>query len=170
MSSESESSNNDNEIEILNPDDINDINEDNESPQSSDSNEDNSDDSNNDNTAPPGQISTPDNTQVEKKTSNVWQHFDSEENYSICKYCKQTYAKSTSTSILKRHYRKNHEKKINKTKQTTLQFFTSIPHPEEIMHEKTISVVEWIVLDLQPFSVVASKSFIKLVNKLDPQY
>jgi len=38
------------------------------------------------------------------------------------------------------------------------------------MHEKTESLIEWIVLDLQPFSVVESESFIKMVNTLDPYY
>jgi hypothetical protein len=38
------------------------------------------------------------------------------------------------------------------------------------MNEKTGSIIEWIVLDLQPFSVVESESFIKLINKLDPHY
>ena len=112
-----------------------------------------------------------DDTQVGKKTSDIWQHFDSEENHSICKYCKKTYAKSTSTTILRRHYEKHHERRINKAKQTTLQFSTTLtPHPNEIMHEKTGSIVEWIVLDLQPFSVVESESFIRLINKLDPHY
>ena len=106
-----------------------------------------------------------------KKNSDVWNHFDVIEERSKCKYCTKSYSKNTSTSILWRHYYKEHDKKSgSKTKQSLLQFPIITPHPDNIMHEKTESLIEWIVLDLQPFSVVESESFIKMVNKLDPHY
>ena len=173
MTSENESSSG-NELEIIIDED--DINEHDKSISSSGSDEadegSSDDDNNNENTDE--DIQNPaepdDDIQGEKKASDVWQHFDNNEDNSTCKYCKKTYSKNTSTTILRRHYEKNHKKKINKTKQTTLQFSTSTPHPDEIMCDKTSSIIEWIILDLQPFSVVESESFIKLINKLDPYY
>ena len=173
MTSENESSSG-NELEIIIDED--DINEHDKSISSSGSDEadegSSDDDNNNENTDEDIQdpAEPDDDIQGEKKTSDVWQHFDNNEDNSTCKYCKKTYSKNTSTTILRRHYEKNHKKKINKTKQTTLQFSTSTPHPNEIMRDKTSSIIEWIILDLQPFSVVESESFIKLINKLDPYY
>ncbi|CAB4428182.1 unnamed protein product [Rhizophagus irregularis] len=108
-----------------------------------------------------------------KKTSGVWQHYDIIEQNSKCKYCRKTYAKSTSTTILWHHYRKYHEKSSsNRAIQSTLKFSTqtSPPHPDEIMRKKTKSLMNWVILDLKPFSVVESESFIDLVKKLDPHY
>ncbi|CAB4428291.1 unnamed protein product [Rhizophagus irregularis] len=71
------------------------------------------------------------------------------------------------------HYRKYHEKSSsNRAIQSTLKFSTqtSPPHPDEIMREKTKSLMNWVILDLKPFSVVESESFIDLVKKLDPHY
>ena len=173
MTSENESSSG-NELEIIiNEDDINEHDKSISSSGSDEADEGSSDDDNN-NENTDEDIQDPaepdDDIQGEKKTSDVWQHFDNNEDNSTCKYCKKTYSKNTSTTILRRHYEKNHQKKINKTKQTTLQFSTSTPHPDEIMRDKTNSIMEWIILDLQPFSVVESESFIKLINKLDPHY
>ena len=57
----------------------------------------------------------------------------------------------------------------NKLGQNIFQF-TVPPHPNEIMFEKTKSLVKWIICDLKPFSVVESESFMKLIYKLDPRY
>src|SRR5215213_4196987 len=180
MSSESES-NNGNELEFINDDDIyyeydKSSSSDESEPDGQDLTPANPDDDTQTEPANPDDdtqtepANSDNDTQVRKKTSDIWQHFNSDKNHSICKYCKKTYSKSTSTTILRRHYEKYHKKKINKTKQTTLQFSTSTSHPDEIMQDKTSSIIEWIVLDLQPFSVVESESFIKLINKLDPHY
>ena len=39
-----------------------------------------------------------------KKTSDIWKYFDITEQNQICKYCKKTYAKRTSTSVLWHHF------------------------------------------------------------------
>ena len=173
MTSENESSSG-NELEIIIDEDDNNEHDESSSSNGSDEADEGSSDDDNNNKNTDEDIQDPaepdDDIQGEKKTSDAWQHFESNGDNSTCKYCKKTYSKSTSTTILRRHYEKYHKKKINKTKQTTLQFSTSTPHPNEIMRDKTSSIIEWIILDLQPFSVVESESFIKLVNKLDPHY
>src|SRR5437763_4233423 len=112
MSSESES-NNGSELEFINDDDIyyeydKSSSLDESEPDGQDLTPANPDDDTQTEPANPD-----DDTQVGKKTSDIWQHFDSEENHSICKYCKKTYAKSTSTTIFRRHYEKHHERRIN---------------------------------------------------------
>jgi hypothetical protein len=99
-----------------------------------------------------------------KKTSEIWYHFDTTEQNQICKYCKKNYAKKTSTTILWRHYKSCHESEIE------IGQNTSPPHPNNIMYEKTKSLVEWIICDLKSFSVVESESFTKLIYKLDSRY
>src|SRR5437868_1433886 len=55
------------------------------------------------------------------------------------------------------------------TRQTSLDNFVK-RHSQKIQLEKTQKVVEWIVLDLQPFKVVEGEAFREMVSKLDPQY
>jgi hypothetical protein len=73
---------------------------------------------------------------------------------------------------LKEHLKKVHGIVIDKIKktQTKLNFPRVDPWPKEEMLVRDQALVEWITVNLQPFSVVANNQFIKLVNTLDPRY
>ena len=99
-------------------------------------------------------------------TSDVWEFVDKATRK--CPSCGKIFKKSTGTSSIRSHLQ-NHGILLVKTKQTSLDNFVK-RHSQKIQLEKTQKVVEWIVLDLQPFKVVKGEAFREMVSKLDPQY
>ena len=55
------------------------------------------------------------------------------------------------------------------TTQTTLDNFAR-RHSQKIQTSKTQAVIEWIVLDIQPFKVIEGEAFRKMILELDPYY
>ena len=55
------------------------------------------------------------------------------------------------------------------TTQTTLDNFAR-RHSQKIQTSKIQAVIEWIVLDIQPFKVVEGEAFRKMILELDPYY
>lgn len=99
-------------------------------------------------------------------TSDVWEFVDKATRK--CPSCGKIFKKSTGTSSIRSHLQ-NHGILLVKAKQTSLDNFVK-RHSQKIQLEKTQKVVEWIVLDLQPFKVVEGEAFREMVSKLDPQY
>src|SRR5436190_8163209 len=99
-------------------------------------------------------------------TSDVWEFVD--KTTRKCPSCGKIFKKSTGTSSIRSHLQ-NHGILLVKAKQTSLDNFVK-RHSQKIQLEKTQKVVEWIVLDLQPFKVVEGEAFREMVSKLDPQY
>ncbi|GBB83187.1 hypothetical protein RclHR1_00010069 [Rhizophagus clarus] len=117
-----------------------------------------------------------DNIKKAKTYSDTWHYFNTQDpqypTKVVCQKCKQTYSKSTGISTLKEHLKKVHGIVIDKIKktQTKLNFPRVDPWPKEEMLVRDQVLVEWITVDLQPFSVVTNNQFINLVNILDPRY
>jgi hypothetical protein len=117
-----------------------------------------------------------DNIKKSKTYSDTWRYFNTQDpQYPakvVCQKCKHTYSKSTGISTLKEHLKKVHGIIIDKIKktQTKLNFPRVDPWPKEEMLVRDQALVEWVTVDLQPFSVVTNVQFINLVNTLDPRY
>ncbi|GET01185.1 zinc finger BED domain-containing protein 1-like [Rhizophagus clarus] len=117
-----------------------------------------------------------DNLKKAKTYSDTWQYFNTRDPQHptkvVCKKCNHTYSKSTGISTLKEHLKKVHGIVIDKIKktQTKLNFPRVDPWPKEDMLVHDQALVEWITVDLQPFSVVTNDQFINLINTLDPRY
>src|SRR5256886_16523757 len=88
-------------------------------------------------------------------TSDVWEFVDKTTHK--CPSCGKIFKKSTGTSSIRSHLQ-NHGILLVKAKQTSLDNFVK-RHSQKIQLEKTQKVVEWIVLDLQPFKVVEGEVF-----------
>jgi len=86
-----------------------------------------------------------------------------------CQLCEAEYGVSTSTATLRRHLTSIHssiykqDKQDNQPEQNSSYTFTEQIHI-------TIKLVEWIVVDLQPFSIVEQAEFKQLIYTLDPRY
>ncbi|GBB93817.1 hypothetical protein RclHR1_22360003 [Rhizophagus clarus] len=117
-----------------------------------------------------------DNLKKTKIYSDTWQYFNTwDPQYLtkvVCKKCNHTYSKSTGISTLKEHLKKVNGIVIDKIKKTQikLNFSRVDPWPKEDMLVRDQALVEWITVDLQPFSVVTNDQFINLINTLDLRY
>ncbi|RMZ96479.1 hypothetical protein BpHYR1_002579 [Brachionus plicatilis] len=85
----------------------------------------------------------------------------------ICKFeipqkcfCNQKFSNKTSSSSLKYHLKNCHGLTFDDSKSSSKIFK---PNVDE-------KLIEWIIDDLQPFSVVEGKKFIELVEMLDSSY
>ena len=116
------------------------------------------------------------NTRKTKTYSEAWNYFDLQNMQHptkvVCRKCGQVYSKSSGISTLKEHLKKAHGITIDNIKkiQTKLNFPRVDPWPNEEKLIRDQALVEWVIVNLQPFSVVSNIQFIKLVNTLDPRY
>ena len=148
-----------------------------ESKDSSDgnSNDDNNDDGNNNNEDGNNEDNNNEDNdnedeEINKKIrpikSDVWDFVDITTRK--CPNCEKIFKKSTGTASIRTHLQ-NYGILLVKEKQTSLDHFVK-RHSSKIQFEKTQKVIEWIVLDIQPFKVVEGEAFRKMITKLDPQY
>src|SRR6266511_4994690 len=98
--------------------------------------------------------------------ADVWDYVDTITRR--CPFCGKVFKDSTGTSSIRSHL-KNHGVSFEKETQTTLDNYVK-RHSSEIQAKKTQTVIEWIVLDMQPFKVVEGEAFHKMISILDPQY
>jgi Protein of unknown function (DUF 659) len=146
---EEDSDNNDNGDD--NGDDDEDDDNESESGNDSSNNNDNNDDNVND--------------QVETRptTSDVWNIVDKQKRE--CPSCGKIFGSKTGTSSIRSHLQ-NHGLLLVK-EQTNLDNNSKNKYSRS---EKMQAVIEWIVLDIQPFKVVEGDSFRKMVSRFDPVY
>ncbi|CAG8733248.1 14910_t:CDS:1, partial [Funneliformis caledonium] len=102
--------------------------------------------------------------------SETWHYFNTQNPQHptkvICQKCNQMYSKSTGISILKFHLKRVHGIKINNVKK--LQTVDPLPKDEKLARDQAL--VDWIIADSQPFSVVTNIHFINLIKTLDQRY
>ena len=94
--------------------------------------------------------------------SAVWNFVD--KNTRKCMSCDKVFEKTTSTSSIRIHL-KNHGILSAKENQETIDNFV-----KQTKSDKTQAVIEWIILDMQPFKVVEGKAFHKMLSNFDPNY
>jgi hypothetical protein len=86
---------------------------------------------------------------------------------SICNYCGKVYTSKTSTGTLKTHLKEKHPNIFCDIKHIPVNINPYNKKERTIYH---ISLIHWIILSQQPFSVVDEKSFIELIHQLNPRY
>src|SRR4051794_27952156 len=156
-------SSNDNEYEIEddnidnNTDEENDNENEEEVEEEEENDEENDEDSEKDN----------EETHEGRITSDVWNFVN--KTTRKCSSCAKVFKKKTGTNSIRTHLQSHGMLMVKQTTQTTLDNFAR-RHSQKIQTSKTQAVIEWIVLDIQPFKVVEGKAFCKIILELDPYY
>jgi hypothetical protein len=85
-----------------------------------------------------------------------------------CRHCAAVYAKSTGSSILARHLKKCHPDTVRAPdpRQTTLADYVPLPKTREKAFIET--VYDWMVADLQDYSVIEQPQFVAMIKALCP--
>jgi len=110
-----------------------------------------------------------------RKTASIWSYVTcknpSHPGVPVCKTCGFVFSSKSGNSSIERHLSSKHCIVIQKVrKQTTLKFKCKDPWPAKEKMERDDAVVNWVIADQQPFSVVENEKFIIMVNILDSRY
>jgi hypothetical protein len=104
--------------------------------------------------------------------SDVWEYFQKIKNddnviTSInCKLCEAEYGASSATTTLRRHLKNVHSSTYiqnDQSKQISPYTFSEQIHI-------TIKLIQWLIVDLQPFNIVEQEEFQQFIYSLDPRY
>uniref|UniRef100_H3CCS6 BED-type domain-containing protein n=1 Tax=Tetraodon nigroviridis TaxID=99883 RepID=H3CCS6_TETNG len=100
-----------------------------------------------------------------RKFSPVWDHFDLiTENKVKCRICSQELSRiNRSTSTMLRHYRARHEKE----EQVNSPVINTGASRKQAIDE---AIVNMIIKDCQPLSLVEDEGFKELLQLLEPSY
>jgi BED zinc finger len=116
-------------------------------------------------------------TSTIKTQSIAWQYFNKvydekgKHIQSKCKYCIQIYSKGTSTTILKEHWAKYHSKiQPGSIGSLEASFGFSVSKPKLQKEDIMEKLINWIIMDNQPFQVVDNTYFKELINILNPGF
>jgi hypothetical protein len=105
------------------------------------------------------------------KESTVWKYFYKRPHFApghnVCKTCSTKYELTTSVTTLRKHL-KLHQLYAPSKKQSTMTRMDSFNRQEQDEHTKYL--VQWIICDLQPFSVVDNSYFREFINYFCPRY
>src|SRR6266542_5583420 len=136
------------------------------------------DDEFNDNISVVSELKTTGSTTV--NSAKVWKFFEKKEEtiidengdekikkYIHCNVCQCHLTSTNSTTILARHLKSKHKESYNELQEglEKLEFW-----PLEIQKEKHKSLVNWIIFDQQPFTVVENQQFQNFVFSIQPRY
>ena len=92
--------------------------------------------------------------------SAVWQHFDKNPSYvpgyNICKICFNRYRITTSVSTLQKHLSR-HRLSVPKKKHVLIEKRDPFDEEQQQIHNKYLT--DWLICDLQPFTVVENPLF-----------
>ncbi|XP_052407935.1 zinc finger BED domain-containing protein 4-like [Carassius gibelio] len=111
------------------------------------------------------------------RKSVVWEHFHLETPNKVrCMYCDRQLAYFNNTSSMMRHLRSTHPAILQCAEDGN---FPPVPRPatdtagpskQGRQRELDEALVDMVVKDLQPFTIVEDEGFMAFVNKLDPSY
>ncbi|GBC27415.1 zinc finger BED domain-containing protein RICESLEEPER 2-like [Rhizophagus irregularis DAOM 181602=DAOM 197198] len=103
--------------------------------------------------------------------SAVWQYFDKNPSYApgynICKICSNRYRITTSISTLRKYLNK-HSLSVPKKKYVVIEKRDPFDEEEQQIHDKYLT--DWLICDLQPFTVVENHYFKMFINFFCPRY
>ena len=114
--------------------------------------------------------------------SAVWQHFEKIfDNGGIhlqsqCNYCSQIYSAKCSTTTLNDHWKAKHSKIQPGGIGSIEMAFSNIQQQQivKLRGEEHVNLlnklINWIIIDCQPFSVVDSYPFQEFINDLNPRF
>jgi hypothetical protein len=104
--------------------------------------------------------------------SSVWEHFDKNPSYApgynVCNICATKYKMATSTSTLRNHLKKHQLVAPSVRQRATTE--RRDPFGELEQNEHTKYLIQWLICDLQPFTVVDNSYFRAFINHFCPRY
>ncbi|XP_055082535.1 E3 SUMO-protein ligase ZBED1-like isoform X2 [Periophthalmus magnuspinnatus] len=107
--------------------------------------------------------------QLGKKRSMVWEHFDlTKPNKVRCMLCTQVLSYTNNTSSMLRHLRARHN--TDQSQPSTTGPSNSGHYPDMSKKMLDEAIVDMIIKDGQPFSMVEGEGFTNLLKILDPLY
>ncbi|XP_026098618.1 zinc finger BED domain-containing protein 4-like [Carassius auratus] len=111
------------------------------------------------------------------RKSVVWEHFHLETPNKVrCMYCYRQLAYFNNTSSMMRHLRSTHPAILQCAEDGNIPPVprpatdTAGPSKQGRQRELDEALVDMVVKDLQPFTIVEDEGFMAFVNKLDPSY
>jgi hypothetical protein len=105
--------------------------------------------------------------------SDVWEFFQkiiNDNNIIIsinCQLCESEYGTATSTTILHRHLTSVHNTEYHQQEKQQEQCPS---YSSDEQSHITANLIEWIIVDLQPFNVVEQAEFQQFIHSLDSRY
>ena len=116
-------------------------------------------------------------TRKVRKRSKIWEHFrknEEDQESAFCNICnKPVRRKQGSTTGLWRHLQSSHENlhsKLTENTQTEKQALTFYDPNSQESKKITKAIAEMIVLDLEPYALVARRGFRNLLKTIAPRY
>src|SRR5271170_282592 len=101
-------------------------------------------------------------------SSSVWIYFEKSPthapDYNICKKCSKQYKLLTSMTSLRKHLRIHQLTAPTRTEKIEKKINNPFNKQEQKEHDKYL--VQWLIRDLQPFTVIDDPSFRAFVNSL----
>lgn len=106
------------------------------------------------------------------RTSAVWEYFDRNpphaQGYNVCKMCSHKYMLTTGVSSLRKHLNEHHQlQPPSRNQRVTIRMH---PFGEKEQKEHTKYLLQWLICDLQPFTVVDNPYFRAFINHFCPRY
>ena len=104
--------------------------------------------------------------------STVWLYFDKNPSYApgynVCKKCSRRYKTTTGVSSLRKHLKKHQLQAPTKKHQVLIKKCVPFNDEEQKIHDKYLT--DWLICDLQPFTVVETHHFKAFLNFFCPNY
>jgi hypothetical protein len=111
-------------------------------------------------------------TVLSDECSSVCVYFEKDPNYApgfnVCSKCSKRYKSSTSVSNLRKHLETHQIKVLTKKEKTTKKKENRFSKQEQEEHDKYL--IQWIIQDLQPFTVVDNPFFRAFIDFLCSRY
>ena len=105
-------------------------------------------------------------------SSSVWLYFDKSPahapDYNVCKKCSKQYMQATSVTVLRKHLRSHQINVPTRTEKKDNKSENPLSKKEQKEHDKYL--VQWLIRNLQPFTVVDDPSFRDFINNLCSRY
>lgn len=104
-------------------------------------------------------------------SSSVWLYFDKSPayapDYNVCQKCSKKYNQATSVTVLRKHLQGH---KLDAPTRTEKKNKKSDPLSKKEQKEHDKYLVQWLIRNLQPFTVVDNPSFRDFINHLCSRY
>ena len=105
--------------------------------------------------------------------NSTWNYYNRNppdaQGFNICKICSMKYSITTSITTLQGHLEKHHDIKIP-TKKHKVIVEKKNPFSKEEQKKHDDYLIQWLICDLQPFSVVDNDHFRKFISFFCPRY
>jgi hypothetical protein len=117
-------------------------------------------------------VASSETTASSNSSSSVWLYFDKSPDhapdYNVCKKCSKQYMQATSVTVLRKHLRSHEINVPTRTEKKDNKSEKPLSKKEQKEHDKYL--VQWLIRNLQPFTVVDDPSFRDFINNLCSRY